>query len=118
MKLLFLLLLGCFPFVHSSTAQTEHTFTSGLIITDCHRYGREAIVTDQIAYQLYTGQLKKPEENTKVFTNDQGVDVSWKPIAVDSTGKFRGNALMNGYLYLTYNSQRAQRAILNISGNG
>jgi predicted esterase len=118
MRLSFLLLLGCFSLVHLLKAQTQHIFTSGLIVTDCHRYGREAIVTDQIAYQLYTGQLKKPEENANVFTNQQGADVSWKAIAVDSTGKFRGGLLMNGYLYLTYQSTHARNAILNISGNG
>lgn len=113
MRITFLLLLGCLSTIQLSFGQSEHRFTKGLVVTDCHRYGREAIVTDQLAYQLSTSQFKKPELNSKL-TN---VDVVWKNIETDSTGRFRGNDLMNGYIYLTYFSDRAQDAVLNISGN-
>jgi predicted esterase len=97
--------------------QTIYQFTEGLVVTDVHRYGREAIFTDQLAYQLYSGQLKQPSANAKLVTHQQGIDVIWKPIKVDSTGKFRGDVVMNGYIYLTYQSDRTQNAVLNISGN-
>lgn len=110
---LFLLLLTA----TLAKGQTEHVFRSGLVVADCHRYGREAVVTDRLAYELYTGQLKKPVANGKLFTNDKGFDVEWKPIEVDSTGRFRGRALGNGYIYLTYQSKIPRTALLNVSGN-
>lgn len=100
-----------------ANAQTDYLFKSGLAVADCHRYGREAIVTDRLAYQLYTGQLSSPVANGKLFTNDEGVDVEWKNIEVDSTGRFRDRALGNGYIYLTYESEKSANALLNISGN-
>jgi predicted esterase len=100
-----------------SNAQPSYHFTKGLAVPDCHRYGREALVTDQLAYQLYTGQLKTPVENGKLFTNNEGKDIIWKNIEVDSTGRFRGDLLGNGYIYLTYQSKSSQNVLLNTSAN-
>ena len=100
-----------------SAAQTIHDFKAGLVVADCHRYGREAIVTDQLAYLMAVGKLEKPRAGAKVFTDDGDTVMLWENIQVDSTGKFRGQALGNGYLYLTYNASRAGNALLNITGN-
>lgn len=113
MGLLIFLLFSIFI----SSGQTEYHFKTGLAAAQCHRYGREAIVTDQLAYQLYTGQLKKPMAGEKLFTDEQGADFVWQNIEVDTTGKFKGEALMNGYIYLTYQADRSQNVLLNISGN-
>jgi hypothetical protein len=112
----------CFVFILVAVsiglnAQSEHRFTNGLAVSNTHRYGREALVTDNLAYQLYSGQLKTPIENAKLFTNEEGADVVWKTIHADTAGRFRGDALNNGYVYLTYQSDRARKAILNVSGN-
>ena len=104
-------------FFNISAAQTIHSFDKGLVVADCHRYGREAIVTDQLAYLMAVGKLEKPREGAKVFTGDDNTDELWEKIEVDSTGKFRGRALGNGYIYLTYNASRAGNALLNITGN-
>ncbi|MEX1239525.1 MAG: prolyl oligopeptidase family serine peptidase [Cyclobacteriaceae bacterium] len=105
-----------FTAVTSSYGQKEYEFKTGLAVTQCHRYGREAITTDHLAYSLYTGRLQLPREYVKLFT-DTGKDFMWKKIEVDSTGKFRGEVLMNGYIYLTYNASRSQNALLNVTGN-
>ncbi|MEX2234870.1 MAG: alpha/beta hydrolase, partial [Cyclobacteriaceae bacterium] len=100
-----------------SRGQGIYEFKKGLAVAQCHRYGREAIVTDKLAYLLYKGNLNKPQADGKLFTDDQGNDLVWKNIEVDSTGRFRGETLMNGYIYLTYDAGRSQKAVLNISGN-
>jgi predicted esterase len=100
----------------SCFAQLEYHFTKGMVISDCHRYGREALVVDQLAFQLNSGRLKTPSEGSKLFSKD-GKDITWKSIEVDSAGKFQGEALGAGYIYLTYESRGMQRALLNISGN-
>ncbi len=111
---LFIFLL--FP-VFISKGQTEHNFKTGLAVAQCHRYGRDAIVTDQLAYQLYTGEFKKPMSGEKLFTDEKGADILWQKIEVDTTGRFKGDVLTNGYIYLTYQADRSQNALLNISGN-
>ena len=98
-------------------AQSVYDFKNGLAVPRCHRYGREAIVTDQIACQLSTDSFKTPREGSIAFPDADGSEVSWSPIQCDSTGKFRGNMLMNGYLYLTYESQTSRHALLNVTGN-
>lgn len=112
-KIALLLLL----FSLNGSAQTIHKFTQGLASGASHRYGREAIVYDPLAYQLYTNSWKKPEAGQLIFTDDEGNDVSWTAIEADTAGNFRGRALSNGYLYLTYESDKEQNALMHISGH-
>jgi dienelactone hydrolase len=100
-----------------AAAQNAHVFTKGLAAPGIHRYGREAVVMDQLAYQLHAGKLKTPQEGVSLFTNSEGKDVTWKSVTVDSTGKFRGELLSGGYIFLEYNAKQAQPALLNVSGN-
>lgn len=101
----------------SAAAQTEYRFTSGLAISQVHRYGREAVVTDQLAYRLFTGQFEKPAEGRRMPGRRADSESSWTEIKIDSTGKFRGESLMNGYIYLTYDASREMNAVLNVTGN-
>lgn len=104
-------------------------------------YGREAIYTDPLAYQLYTNTLKQPAEGSQFGLDEQGKPIKWVPVTADSLNRlrlrtnFRGNGGApagpgvtpgtirggigggGGYAYLTYPSTRAQVAMLNIKGN-
>lgn len=123
------------------TQSTPYTFTKGLVALTGSRYGREAIYTDPLAYQLYTGTLKLPTEGAVFGQDEQGRDIKWIAVAADSLnrlrlrGNFRGNGGApagpgvvagsmrggigggGGYTYLTYPSTREQVALLNIKGN-
>ncbi len=105
--------LGC----SVANAQTTFQFTSGLAAGPCHRYGRQAIVQDQIAYQIYSGNFRQPEPGRTLFVDEKGKDIQWQSVKADSIGRFRGEPLANGYLYLRYDSDRDQVATLNIAGN-
>lgn len=111
LRLLFLLMPT------TALAQEEYRFDSGLAIPQVHRYGREAIVTDQLAYELFSDRGYTPRAGAKLPGRDLETDTSWEPIAVDSTGKFRGRSLGNGYIYLTYTASRSAPALLNVTGN-
>lgn len=106
------LLMLCF--LSPSAAQSSYEFTSGLVVSQCHRYGREAIVTDEIAYQLATKSFRSPRAGQPLVSGNES---AWQSIDVDRTGRFRGEPLRNGYLYLTYQSDREIGALLNIAGN-
>ena len=54
----YLFILLCLANQLVSTAQEIYTFKEGMIANIPHRYGREALYTDELAYQLYTNTLK------------------------------------------------------------
>jgi len=121
-------------FVSEAVAQDTIRFTQGLAVASGSRYGREAIYTDLLAWKMYNGTLAKPAANATFTTTDKGEQISWRAITADSSGRFRvfgrnfqrsTNPFLNpgsadrgsDYLYLTYNSTKAQPALLNIMGN-
>jgi len=97
-----------------SPAQTTFHFSEGLGIGPCHQYGREALYSDQLAYQLYKGTLKQPLEGQS-FGSDGAI--KWRPVKTDTAHRFRGDSFSNGYIYLTYDSKKEQVALLNVTGN-
>lgn len=114
MKRIFATLTLVFTLTQSH-AQSVYHFEEGLAIGPCHQYGREALYTDQLAYQLYKGTLK-PQEGSVLLTDPKAGEVKWKKVKADSTHRFRGDAFSNGYVYLTYESKKEQTAILTITG--
>lgn len=119
-KLKALFFIICFlSFKHSFT-QEEYYFTKGLAASGIHRYGREALYSDKLAYQLYTNTIKKPVEGESLeITNSRGEAVTWRLITADSTNRFRGRGFGGGggYIYFTYDADKEKKALLNISGN-
>jgi poly(3-hydroxybutyrate) depolymerase len=107
-------ILLCFV---TASAQEDYIFRQGLVIGNCHEYGRQAVNTDLFAYHYYSEGYKTPKAGTAVFSDSEGKVVSWKEIKADSAGLFTGKDASNGYIYLTYNSAREQTALVNITGN-
>jgi pimeloyl-ACP methyl ester carboxylesterase len=121
-------------FISEAVAQDTIRFTQGLAVASGSRYGREAIYSDLLAWKMYNGTLTKPAANATFTTTDKGEQITWRAITADSSGRFRvfgrnfqrsTNPFLNpgsadrgsDYLYLTYNSTKAQPALLNIMGN-
>ncbi len=102
---------------HICTAQTVHPFTEGLGAGPCHQYGREALYTDHLAYQLIEGKLTIPTEGGILMTDKQGKDIKWQRIKGDTAKRLRHASLSNGYLYLTYTSKEEKTALLQVSGH-
>jgi poly(3-hydroxybutyrate) depolymerase len=118
-----LLSLSCFLLLKAVSQEVYH-FTKGLAVASPLRYGREAIYTDALAHQLYTKTLKKPVEGASFLTGENGEALVWQPVTADSAnrlfvrGQGRGGGFgRNGYIYLTYTSDRERPALLNITGN-
>lgn len=127
-------LIFCLCFCGNVFSQNVHHFTKGLMVNSGGRYGREAIYTDLLAWQLYNNSLKKPVENGIFGITGNGDTLTWRSISADSANRFRtmrwiatpqGNTFGNpgrvdrgtGYVYLTYHSSSERAAILNIKGN-
>jgi poly(3-hydroxybutyrate) depolymerase len=106
----------------ATTAQETYYFKSALYLSSGGRYGREAIYTDMLAYQLYTKTLKTPTEGAVWGKADNGEDIVWQPVVADSANRLfrrgnRGGFGRGGYLYLTYHAEKARTALLNVRGN-
>ncbi|MDQ3277838.1 MAG: alpha/beta hydrolase-fold protein [Bacteroidota bacterium] len=108
-----------------SFSQEVYYFKSGLVASVPSRYGREALYTDALAYQLYTKTLKTPAEGAVWGKADNGEDIVWQRVVADSANRlFRrggrgggGGFGRGGYIYLTYNSENERPALLNVRGN-
>jgi len=96
----------------------EYVFTKGLYMATSVHYGREALYTDAVAYQLYSGGLKQPTEGN-----------GWQALAADSVGRFihrrggrgggggGGFGSGAGYLYLEYSSSKEESVLLHVQGD-
>ncbi|TWV98045.1 alpha/beta hydrolase [Chitinophaga pinensis] len=112
-----LLLLAILLSGYGVIAQQTYEFKDGLISGPCHQYGRTALFTDQLAYELCNGQLKTPAKGAASFPDEKGAAQQWETITAGTDGSFTGRRINNGYLYVSYNAPKAQTAILNISGH-
>ncbi len=108
---LFYLLLLSFPLL----SQT-YSFKEGLLLPLELKYGREALVQDPLAYQLFNGSFTYPDTQNKGFSQG-GKTINWAPVEVDSAGNFAGESLAEGYLYLFYESDEEKKALINVSGH-
>lgn len=119
-----LMLLFCSCFFHALSQDVFH-FRKGLFAPVPTRYGREALYTDLLAYQLYTNTLQTPAANAVWGRDSNGEEIAWQPIEADSANRlFARNARgsfgfgRSGYIYLTYTSDREKVALLNVRGAG
>lgn len=112
---LFLTLVG-----YQTFCQEVYHFTKGLYINSASRYGREAIYTDALLYQLYINELKHPAEGDSLAVGTRNQFSKWQAITADSLNRLRtrgGFGGGGGYIYLSYSSDKEQPALLNIKGN-
>jgi pimeloyl-ACP methyl ester carboxylesterase len=101
----------------SILSQGVYYFTKGLYINGLHHYGREALYTDSLAYQLYSQKLQKPVAGASL-EKSRGEASTWREVTADSANRFRSRSFgRGGYLYLTYQSAKEQNVLLNIQGN-
>ena len=82
-KLRLIVMIIVFTGVKNSFAQSDYYFTTGLTVNGVHRYGREALYSDKLAYQLYTKTIRKPSEGGSLgITNTKGEEIKWQVIKI------------------------------------
>jgi pimeloyl-ACP methyl ester carboxylesterase len=117
------LLILIFLYSGASYSQEVYHFTKGLISNVPNSYGREALYTDQLAYQLYTSTLRTPVEGDSTKGSADSTSIVWQSIKADSVnrlfrpGRTRGGFGRPAYIYLTYNADAEKMALLNIKGS-
>lgn len=112
---LFILLSVNSQLVHG---QDTYYFTKGLFLPGIHHYGREAIYTDSLAFQMYSQTLEKPTLGKIFWTGANQPSKSWQQMNANSNHVFESKGFgIGGYLYLTYNASVAKNGLLHIKGN-
>lgn len=113
--LLFILWIGnC----HLIYGQEIYYFTKGLFLPGIHHYGREAVYTDSLAFQMYSQTLAKPSLGNSFWIGANLRSKHWQEINANNNHVFDSKGLgMGGYLYLTYNAAASKNVLLHIKGN-
>ena len=101
-----------------ANAQKSVVFKNGLFVNGVHRYGREALYADSLAFRLYNQSLEKPVADKVFAQTGKGEPIVWKEVLADSNNAFRSRRFGGGgYLYLTYSSPKQKNGLLHIKGN-
>jgi len=113
-----IMLLFFIVYCQTSVAQTSYVFTKGLYIEGVHHYGREAIYSDSLAYQLYSKKLAQPTVGKSFWNGAINPSKSWKEITANKQNIFESKGFgTGGYIYLTYRSAESKNVLLHIKGN-
>jgi dienelactone hydrolase len=94
----------------------ELALTKGLVVGLIGQYGRFAVPSDLLAWQLATGAMAKPAAGDAVGKNDKGEEQKWATVEAGKDGWIENRALAGGYLCVVVDSARARTMILEATG--
>jgi dienelactone hydrolase len=99
-----------------SAEAKELALTKGLAVGLIGSYGRSAVPTDLLAWQLAQGTMAEPKEGAVVGKNAKGEDQAWVPVEANKDGWIENRALAGGYLFVVVNADKARTMILDATG--
>ena len=94
----------------------ELALTKGLAVGLIGLYGRSAVASDLLAWQMAQGTMAEPKEGAVVGKNAKGEDVVWAAVEAGKEGWIENRALSGGYLYMAVDSARPRTMILDATG--
>lgn len=117
-RFIWLLFIGMTATSNLVNGQEVFYFTKGLFLPGVHHYGREAIYTDSLAFQMYTQTLEKPSVGKTFWNGTESTSKKWNEINANSNHVFESRGFgVGGYLYLTYNAPVSKNVLLHVKGN-
>lgn len=94
----------------------ELALTKGLAAGPIGRFGRSAVPTDLLLWQIAMGTISAPGAGVVVGTDDKGEPRTWAAVAANADGWFETQALAGGSLFITVDSGQARTMILEATG--
>src|SRR5512142_2362147 len=94
----------------------ELALTRGLAVGLIGSYGRAALPTDLLAWQLAQGTMAEPRVGAVIGKNAKGDELAWAAVEANKDGVIENRALAGGYLFLVVNSETARTMILDATG--
>ncbi len=104
------------PILTLTGTAKEIGLTKGLAVGPIGRFGRSAIPSDLLAWQLAAGTMAAPREGLVIGANDQGQPQSWAVVESGADGWIDNPALSGGALFIVIDSERPRTMILEASG--
>src|SRR5512143_1380529 len=96
-------------------AAKELKLMPGLAVGLVGTWGRSAVPSDLIAWQLASGKMSARREGTVLGTNAAGQVQSWTRVEAGAEGWIENRALAGGTLYFAVDSERARVMIFEAS---
>ena len=94
----------------------ELALTKGLAVGLIGLYGRSAVASDLLAWQMAQGTMAAPRAGVVVGKNAKGEDAGWAAVEAGKEGWIENQALSGGYLYMAIDSTRPRTMILDATG--
>ena len=95
---------------------TELTIRSGLVAGLLGSYGRSAVVSDFLAWQIANGVFPDPHEGDVLGPDNRNRTQPWSRVEADKDGWFQNRALNGGHLFVVVNSAKPRTMILEAAG--
>ena len=94
----------------------ELGLTKGLAVGLIGSYGRSAVPSDLLVWQIAAGTMAVPREGIVIGTNSKGESQSWAAVEAGTDGFIQNRALSGGTLYVVVDSERPRTMILEATG--
>ncbi len=94
----------------------EMALTKGLAVGLIGSYGRSAVPSDLLAWQLAQGTMPEPKTGLAVGKSVKGEDMAWAAVEAGKDGVIESRALAGGYLFMVVNSETARTMIFDATG--
>jgi dienelactone hydrolase len=104
------------PALELAAEAPELALTKGLAVGLIGSYGRSAVPTDLLAWQLAQGTMAEPKAGLVVGKNARGDDQAWTAVEANKEGWFESRALAGGYLFMAVDSAAARTMVLDATG--
>jgi hypothetical protein len=104
------------PVLALAADANELALTKGLVAGLIGQYGRLAVPSDLLAWQLAAGTMAAPRPGVVVGQNAKGEDIAWAAVEAGKEGWIENRALTGGYLFVVVESARARTMVLDATG--
>ena len=94
----------------------ELVIREGLAVGLVGSYGRSAVPTDLLSWQIATGTFAEPREGALLNPDDKARPQTWTRVEAGADGWMQNRALSGGSLFVVVNSERARTMVLDASG--
>jgi dienelactone hydrolase len=107
---------GSAPVLELAAGTGELALTKGLAVGLIGTYGRAAVPSDLLAWQLAMGTMAEPKLGTVVGKNAKGEDQAWGAVEAGKEGWIENRALAGGYLFMVVDAAEARTMVLEATG--
>jgi dienelactone hydrolase len=104
------------PVLELAASARELGLTKGLAVGLIGSYGRSAVPSDLLAWQMASGTMAAPRQGLVIGANDKGQEQKWAVVDAGADGWIEDRALSGGMLYVVVKSERPRTMMLEASG--